>query len=95
MYLLSLALREKQMPKGLSMIHGVMAVVGLALLIYYVATHDAGPTESMIVLILAAMGGLLLLYKDLTGRKPPKWLAVAHGLVALTGYVLLIVFAVD
>ena len=91
MYLLSLILRSKQVPKGATIIHGLMAGVALVLLIAYsVSRENSGPLPSIIVLILAAISGLILNYRDLTGRKVPKWLGLGHGLIAVAGFVILL-----
>src|SRR5262245_45103718 len=46
---------------------------------------------AVIVLGLAALGGLTLAGIRLSGSpRPPTWMAVGHGLVAATGLVLLI-----
>lgn len=92
MYLLTLVFRGKETPKAVSLIHGLLAVTGLVLLIVYCTGHDPAPVESIVVFVIAALGGFVLIYKDLTG-KIPKWLGVAHGLIAVTGFILLLVFA--
>lgn len=93
MYLLSLVLRNKQTPKGATIIHGLFAVIGLALLIIYCFGNNPGPLVSIIVFSIAALGGGILAYKDITGRRIPKWLGIVHGLTAVTGFVFLLVFA--
>ena len=93
MYLLSLALRSKQIPKGVTIIHGLMASLGLILLIIFCFRYDtAGPLTSIVIFIMAALSGFILNYKDLTGKKVPKWLAVAHGLIAVIGFAFLLGF---
>ena len=71
MYLLSLVLRDKQTPKGISILHGFFAVAGLVLLIIYCVGNEPGPVASIIVFSLAALGGFILIYKDVTGKKIP------------------------
>jgi drug/metabolite transporter superfamily protein YnfA len=93
MYLLSLVLRHKETPKGLSFIHGIFAVAGLLLLIYYTTCGNSSLTRSMIIFIIAAIGGIALIYRDITGNKVPSWLAIGHGLIAVTGFVFLIIDA--
>jgi hypothetical protein len=92
-YLLSLVLREKETPKLVSAIHGLFAVSGLILLIVYCTKYQPGPGLSIGIFVVAALGGLILIYKDLTEKKVPKWLGIVHGLAAVTGYVTLLVFA--
>lgn len=93
MYLLSLVLRNKSTPKAVSMIHGLFAFTSLILLTVYVVGESAGPIESLIVFCVAATGGGILIYRDISGKTIPKWLAIGHGLMALTGYGLLLLYA--
>lgn len=93
LYLLSLVLRDKETPKMVAFIHGLFAVTGLILLIAYYNGNETGPLVSTIVFSIAALGGLILIYKDLTGNKVPKWLGILHGLTAVTGFIFLLCFA--
>jgi len=92
MYLLSLILRKKSTPKGVTMIHGLFAVTALLLLIIYCLDTQAGPWESLVVFLVAATGGIIMVYRDLTGKPIPAWLGIAHGIIAIVGFVLLIWF---
>lgn len=92
MILISYVLQSKPTPKGLAFVHGPMAAIGIVLLIIYAFYQTPAPIESIVLFIIAAFGGLVLIYRDLTGKTLPKWLAVLHGLIAVTGYVFLITF---
>jgi hypothetical protein len=92
-YLLSLVLRNKETPKAAALLHGLFAVTGLLLLISYSNGSEQSPLVSIVVFVIAALGGLVLFYKDVTGKQIPKWLAVVHGLTALIGFVFLVLFA--
>lgn len=92
MVLLSYVLREKETPKGAVITHGLFAVVGLILLILY-AVNQPGPIESIVLFVIAALGGVVMLVRDLSGKKIPKWLGVLHGLLAVSGFIFLLVFA--
>lgn len=93
-YLLSFILRNKETPKKVAFTHGPLAALGLVLLIIYSLTHQPAPIISLVIFILAAMGGSMLLYRDLTGKPIPKWMAIGHGVTALIGFVFLIIFAI-
>jgi|SRR6478672_5208030 len=93
MYLLSLVLRSKTTPNGVAIIHGVLAVVAVVLLVVYSLGHETGTWESITVFLIAATGGIVMGYRDITGRSVPKWLAVVHGLIAVIGFILLLCFA--
>jgi peptidoglycan/LPS O-acetylase OafA/YrhL len=90
-YLLTLVLQSKETPKAAVFVHGLFVAVALIMLIVYI-TKNPGPMESLVLFILAALGGIVLVYRDLTGQKIPKWLAVVHGLAAVAGFAFLLVF---
>ena len=92
MYLLSLVLRNKQTPKTVAFIHGGLAATGIIILLLYTLRNTPQPIESLVAFILAAMGGAVLIIRDLTGKPLPKWLAIGHGLLALTGFAFLLIF---
>ena len=92
MYLLVLVLQKKQTPKFVSLIHGGFVVVALTMLIMYATTKGPGLIESITLFVMAALGGLVLIYRDMTGKSIPKWLAVGHGLIAVTGFIFLLVY---
>ncbi len=93
LYLLSFVLRNKSTPKGVALAHGALAATGVVLLLVYVVREGPGPIESLVLFLLAATGGLYLLGRDILKGSIPKWVAIAHGLLAIAGYVLLLVFA--
>ena len=92
MILLSYVLRSKETPTGLMIGHGLFAVAGLVLLLNYTFTNTPGPMESTILFLIAALGGIIVMIRDVTKKPIPKWLAVVHGLVAVTGFIFLLVF---
>ncbi|MBD0332805.1 MAG: hypothetical protein ICV66_09125 [Chitinophagaceae bacterium] len=93
MFLLSFILRNKETPKAFALIHGPLAATGLVLLIIYYFNHGAGPLESIILFAIAALGGIVLFSRDIVHKPVPKWLAIVHGLVAVTGFIFLLIFA--
>jgi hypothetical protein len=48
--------------------------------------------ESIVLFVMAALGGLVLIYRDMTGKSIPKWLAVGHGLIAVAGFIFLLIY---
>ena len=93
MILISFVLRGKSTPKGIVLMHGPIAAIGLFLLYSYAFYDSPKPIASLILFTIAALGGFVLLYRDLTGKILPKWLAALHGLIAITGFAFLLVFA--
>lgn len=95
MTLLSYVLRGKETPKGVMIFHGLFAATGLVLLLTYVFGNKPNPIESAVLFVIAALGGAILVAKDITGKEIPKWLAVVHGLIAVVGFIFLIVFTLN
>lgn len=92
LYLLSFILRDKKTPKAVAFIHGPVAGIGLILLIIYSYLHAASPITSLVLFILAAFGGIMLLYRDLSGQPVPKAMAIGHGATAIVALIFLLIF---
>jgi hypothetical protein len=80
-------------PWPAAVFHGLFAATGLALLLY-VAFLAAIPAPQTIViaavlLVIAALGGFVLLSYHLRKQVPPKALAAVHALLAVTGFLTL------
>lgn len=90
-YLASFILTNKNTPKGVALIHGGIALLGVLLLIGYLLVYDT-PVWPLVFFLLAAMGGAFMFYLDLTGRKMSKLLPFGHGLVAAIGLMMLILY---
>lgn len=76
----------------LGRVHGMTGLVGMALLFVLnlrgEAATPAAAWQGLVLLVFAALGGLVLL-QTLYGGRPPFWLAIAHGAVAAAGLWLL------
>lgn len=94
-YLLSFVMFNKETPKGIAFIHGPLAAIGLVLLIVATVLYTPRPWVSLIIFLLAAGGGGILILRDITGKSLPKWLALIHGVAAITGIILLFIFYVQ
>lgn len=92
-YLLTFVLQSKNTPKGITFLHGPIAGTALILLIGYALIHSPKPIISILIFIGVAFGGLVLIFRDFTGKSIPKWLAVAHGFFAFLGFLFLLLFA--
>ncbi|KTD16048.1 hypothetical protein [Legionella jordanis] len=93
-YLLSYVLAEKNTPKGVVMIHGGVAALGIISLIIYSFLYTT-PLASLLIFILAALGGFFMFGWDILGHKVPKSMALGHGLIAVAGFILLLYFALS
>ena len=71
--------------------HGIFAAVALVLLFIQNIQNPGGHLRtSLILFIVAAMGGFYMFYRDLKGKFSPTWLAVTHALLAVSGFVFLL-----
>jgi hypothetical protein len=91
--LISYVLRSKETPKAVAFIHGPLAAIALVILIVYSINNDRMFIASIVLFVLAALGGIILFIKDLKGKPLPQWLAIVHGLVAVAGFVVLLMNA--
>lgn len=82
-------------PFGLAIAHGLAAASGLVVLIFVVARGGmpAGGTVGLLLLLAAALGGFLLFSKHLRKQPLPIPLIVIHALVAVAGFLTLLVLA--
>lgn len=90
-YLLRLALLDKHMPKGLTFIHGPLGIMGLIMLLIY-SIYNKPPLLSLLLLFIASAIGVVIVFRDITGKTLPNWLAILHGLLAILGVILLYFF---
>jgi hypothetical protein len=82
-------------PLWIALVHGTGAAAGLIALIVAltVATLPSLARTALIVFIVAAAGGFYLFAHHLQKKPLPIPVVVIHGLVAVTGFVLLLVAA--
>ena len=78
----------------LALIHGAVAAAGLIALIVAV-TGAAGAVTlakvALIVFLIAALGGFFLISQHLSKKPLPIPVVVIHALVAVTGFILLLI----
>lgn len=89
-------LAGRPIPKGMAFVHGPLALAGLIVLIIYAVTTSSHHKhyESITLFSVAAVGGVVLFYRDITGKSLPKWLGVLHGVLALAGIVAILLHSV-
>ena len=86
-------LNKKDAPRGVVYSHGLFAAVALVLLIVYVVNNRTNaPTTSLILFVLAALGGFYMFTRDLNKKNSPIAVAVLHALLAVGGFVALLIF---
>ncbi len=74
--------------------HGLLVATALGLFIYYAVNNpDNYPKASLILFIVAALGGFILFANDMRKKPGPVALVAVHAIVAVVAFVLLLVFA--
>jgi branched-subunit amino acid transport protein AzlD len=87
-------IQKKDTPKNIVYLHGILAASALVLLIVYsLQNPERYPKTSLIIFILAALGGFYLFYWDMKKKPGPVGIAVIHALAAVTAFVILLLFA--
>lgn len=94
---LTAVLKNEPTPKLAVFIHGPLAAIALIIIIVYAFMSNVQPLllTSIILFILAALGGLTLFTIDMKKRPIPKTLAVLHPILAVAALVILIIYAVQ
>jgi FtsH-binding integral membrane protein len=88
-------LKNKTTPKPAVFIHGLLAAAGLAIVAWYVIENsNNAPMASLIVFLVAALGGFVMFGRDMTNRSVPKGLALIHAGAAVVGLLLLVLFVI-
>ena len=87
-------LKDKPTPKPAVFAHGALAAVALVLVIV-LAVNNPGhsPMPSIVLFVIAAIGGFVLFARDMSKKPGPKVLAVVHALAAVVGFLILLAFA--
>ena len=80
-------------PASLAMLHGFLSAAALTLLIYAACTVGLPKLADLaiVLFIIAALGGVVMNLVYQWKLLPlPKWLVIVHGLLAVSGFVLLL-----
>jgi hypothetical membrane protein len=86
-------LGKKEAPKSVVYSHGIVAASALVILIVYALNNPADfPKVSLILFVIAAIGGLYLFFKDQVKNQHPTAVAFVHALLAISGFISLLVF---
>jgi hypothetical protein len=90
--MLAMRMKGKPLPMGLGIGHGLLAAVGLVLVILEWVNAGAGTYLgwALGLFVVAALGGFALFAMHVRGKPQPVGLIVVHGLVAVVAFVLLL-----
>ena len=92
--LITKVFNDEETPKTVVYSHGAAAGIALILLIVaYINQGDTFLMTSVLIFVVAALGGFIMFAKDLAQKTIPKWLAIIHALAAVTAFVWLLVAA--
>lgn len=82
-------------PLPLALVHGAAAAAGLVALIVFVANNGGASAArtGLVLLVIAALGGFVLFTRHLKQVALPIPIVVLHALVAVAGFVTLLVGA--
>ncbi|MEX2231021.1 MAG: hypothetical protein WD824_02585 [Cyclobacteriaceae bacterium] len=87
-------LTKKDVSRAVVYTHGVFAALGLVLLIVFaMQNRDNYPNIALILFIIAALGGFYMFFRDLQKKMSPYSIAFVHALLAVAGFVALLIFA--
>ena len=87
-------LKKKNAPRAVVYTHGLLAATALVLLaVFSYNNPDDFPKYSLIFFVLAALGGFYMFARDMKGKSSPMAIAGIHALLAVGGFVMLLIFA--
>ncbi|MEP6900943.1 MAG: hypothetical protein ABJA66_04285 [Actinomycetota bacterium] len=87
-------LQDKEAPKAVVYSHGGIAALALLLLIAYAIQNPKNfPQLSIILFIVAALGGFALFFAEMFAKKRIVPVGVVHALIAVSGFLMLLLFA--
>lgn len=88
-------LTDGNTPRSVIYTHGALAAVALVLLlIHTLSTPGSTLWTSILLFVLAAIGGFYMFLRDLKGKFSPTWLAIVHALLAVGGFVFLLLIVI-
>lgn len=94
--LITKVFRNSPRPMGAILAHGLIAASGLVLvLIYVIKNAEKSPMTSLILFVVAALGGFIMFGLDMSKKNVPKGLALIHAGAAVAGLILLILFVAN
>lgn len=91
--ILTAILKDRPTPKSAVFTHGPIAATGLILVLIYTYYHrDPLLIASVVLFLLAALGGLTLFTIDMSNKPIPKLLAIGHPILAVIALMTLIIY---
>jgi len=93
LFMAARSFKGQSIPVPVAVLHGLAGATGLVLLLVAVLMGIGGGTAQIAlgVLVVAALGGFYLLSFHLRKERHPKAVIVVHALVAVTGFLTLLI----
>lgn len=95
--LLALRVSGKPLPMALALLHGALAITGLAVLAFHVfGGHASGAlaVSALVLLSLAGLGGAAAFSFHLRQQTVPMPLALVHATIAISGVACLLLHVI-
>ncbi|MGZ3864583.1 MAG: hypothetical protein ACXVPN_15350 [Bacteroidia bacterium] len=87
-------LTKKEASKAVIYSHGIVAALALVLLVLFaIKNPDNFPKVSIILFVVAALGGFYMFFNDLRNKPSPMAVAFIHALLAVGGFLALVFYA--
>ena len=87
-------LTSKAVSKSVIYSHGIFAATALVLLVVFAMQNpDNFPKASIGLFVVAVLGGFYMFIRDLSKKSSPLAIAFVHALLAISGFVALLLFA--
>jgi hypothetical protein len=87
-------LTKKDASRAVIYSHGIVAAIALVILVIYAVQHPSNfPRVSLLLFVIAALGGFYMFFNDLRKKASPMAVAFIHALLAAGGLIALLVFA--
>lgn len=93
LYMFTYVAQDRQPPKPVAVLHGLGALTGVGLLVFYIVGPGPDPISALVMFIMAALAGLSLAFRHFNGSSLPVWAATGHGLLAVSGLAFLLLHA--
>lgn len=86
--------RRRPTSKAVALVHGAVGAAGLIALILHAAKNPTRLlTTAIVLLVVAALGGIVLFANDLRGKAGPVGLVIVHALIAIGAVAVVLVAA--
>jgi hypothetical protein len=87
-------LTKKDASRGVIYSHGIVAATALVILVVFaIQNPDNFPSISIALFVISALGGFFMFFRDLQKKASPLAIAFVHALLAISGFVALLLFA--